>query len=141
MKQRWFVRAVMAAMLLGPLASYATSLQTPACPPDDKLIGRIQLSTVDAPDTIWGIFRAGLAGAGVDVEDDAAMLAVLNGWLGTEFSDLDDAIAAQVDSALPWDANGNGYVCLFSLRGTRANLRDPSYKFYTFGISDDKHSQ
>lgn len=140
MTQRWLLSAVLAATLSAPLASLATSTQTPACPPDDKLIGRIQLSAVDAPDTLWGIFRAGLAGAGVDVNDDAAVLAILNGWLGTDFTDVDDAIQAQVDSALPWDANQNGYVCLFSLRGTRANLRDPTYQFYTFGISDDKHS-
>jgi len=136
---RWSAGPALCA-LAWPLVATATSSQTPVCPPDDKLIGRIELSTADLPDTLWGVFRAGLAGAGIDVEDDAAVLAVLNGWLGTDFTLLDDAIQAQVDSAQPWDANGNGFVCLFSLRGKRSNLRDPLYQFYTFGISDDKIS-
>ena len=140
MSRHWFVSAVI-VVLLNPLVSMATSLRTPDCPPDDKLIGRIELSTDDRPDTVWGIFRAGLAASGVDVDIDADVLEILNGWLGTDFSNLDDAIAAQVESARPWDVNGNNFVCLFSLRGTRANLRDPLYQFYTFGISDDKHSQ
>ena len=127
MYKRWLISVVVAAML-NPLLSMATSIRTPECPPDNKLIGRIQLSTTDAPNTLWGISRAGLAAAGVDVADDDAVLEVLNGWLGTDFSVLDDALDAFIDTARPWDANGNDYVCLYSLRGTRANLRDPLYR-------------
>jgi hypothetical protein len=37
-----------------------------------------------------------------------------------------------------YDANQNGYVCAFELRGTRAYSGDPLINLTTFGVSDDR---
>lgn len=58
-------------------------------------LGRVEISSVDAPDTF--------------------------------------------DPVRTFDKNGNGFVCAFALRGTRAYLNDPQYTLYTFGVADDRH--
>jgi hypothetical protein len=39
------------------------------------------------------------------------------------------------------DANGNGHVCAYALRGTRTSIGDPDFAFVLFGVRDDKHAE
>ena len=106
------------------------------CARDTKLIGLVEISAVDAPDTWWGITKAGLADAGIDTT--AELLATLNGFFGTSFVTLPPLIDVLLEPVRELDLNGNGFVCAFSLRGKRTYLGDPDYTHYTFGTSDDK---
>ena len=111
-----------------------------ACPSDSKLLndGPTALSG-DGPGTWWGLVLDGFAAAGPALDEEKEQIAYLNGLFGTNFSDLNslkEYNLQQVRSA--WDQNGNGYVCAFELRGTRAFLRDPLSQFTFFGITDDR---
>jgi hypothetical protein len=66
--------------------------------------------------------------------------AAMEGWFGREFSSLAEAVSFLVAQVGPADANGNGYVCAYSVRGTRANIGDPNLAFYYFRVRDDKHA-
>jgi len=105
-----------------------------ACTPDSKLIGRFAASTVDAPDTWWGLSKARFDAAGV-----TDYKAALESFYGQSFSSLDAAIQFLIDGVQSWDANGNGYVCAFEIRGTRAYFGDNA--IFLLGIEDDKHVQ
>ena len=58
---------------------------------------------------------------------------------GQQFTTLDAArdYNLQVLSDA-FDKNQDGLVCVYDLRGTRANLRDPYSKYTYFSVSDDK---
>jgi len=126
---------MIAALLPVLIAAAARSPEPGDCPNDTKLLGAVLLSSVDAADTWWGITRAGFEGAGIAPADFEA---TIEGFLGMSFPTLGAAVDALVDVVRPFDENGNGYVCAFSLRGRRAYLQDPQYTFYTFGVVDDK---
>ena len=116
--------------------SQAASATGPAaCVPDPKLIGRIALSTADEPGTWWHLTREGMDAAGL-----TDYQATMEGWFGREFSSLDEAVAFLVAQAAPYDANGNGYLCAYRLRGTRTSIGDPDYAFTLFKVRDDKHA-
>jgi hypothetical protein len=108
------------------------------CPNDAKLLnGGPTLVFGEGPGTWWGLIQGGLRAAGLDT--DREQIDYLNGTFGTNFPDLKslkDFNLQQISAA--WDENGNGYVCAFDLRGTRAHLRDPYSQFTYFGISDDR---
>jgi hypothetical protein len=106
-----------------------------ACVSDPKLIGRIALSTADAPGTWWYLTREGMDAAGLTNYE-----ATMEGWFGREFSSTAEAISYLVAQVLPADANGNGYVCAYALRGTRAHFGDPNFALTLFGVRDDKHA-
>ena len=129
--------AALLAMIALSAGSASAAPQSGACQKDSKLIGPILLSTEDAPDTWWGITKAGLEAAGI-VGDDAQKENIEEAF-GTTFASLDEAVAALVDAVRPLDKNGNEYVCASSVRGTRAVLGDPNWAFYYFGVIDDKH--
>jgi hypothetical protein len=102
------------------------------CLPDSKLIGRTAVSTADAPGTWWRLTK--------DRFDSLEMTdykANLESFYGQSFATLDDAIQFLIDGVASWDANNNGYVCAYDVRGTRAWLGDN--RVFLFGISDDKH--
>jgi hypothetical protein len=104
-----------------------------ACNQDSKLIGLIELSTADVPGTWWYITRNGMDEAGItDYE------AFIESVFGREFADLEEASAAIVDAVRPRDLNGNGSVCAYSIRGTRASSPLPDPTLYTFAVSDDR---
>jgi hypothetical protein len=103
------------------------------CSNDSKLIGPILLSSNDAPGTWWGLTRAGFDAAGI-----TDYKATIEGFFGTSFDTLDDAVDALVAGTSTLDKNGNGYVCASSARGTRAFLDDPQYANYFFQTHDDK---
>jgi ABC-type sugar transport system substrate-binding protein len=132
--------AALAAALVMVALSGATASAAPepaACQNDSKLVGHILLSTDDAPDTWWGITKAGLEAAGI-VGDDAQKASIESAF-GTTFATLDDAVAAVVDAVRPLDKNGNGFVCASSSRGTMPHVADPNANYYYFGVIDDKH--
>lgn len=102
------------------------------CTPDSKLIGRFAASTADRPDTWWGLSKARFDAAGV-----RDYKAALESFYGRSFPSLDAAIQFLIDGVRSWDANGNGYVCAFEIRGTRAYFGDNA--IFLLGIDDDKH--
>jgi hypothetical protein len=63
--------------------------------------------------------------------------AALEGLYGQSFASLDDAIQFLIDGVASYDLNGNGWVCAYEERGTRAYLGVNT--LYLLGIADDKH--
>ena len=121
------------AVRLPTTASATSSGQGPqACLPDSKLIGRIAASTADAPGTWWRLTKDRFDALGV-----TDYKAALEGFYGQTFATLDDAIQFLIAGVASWDANGNGYVCAYEVRGTRAGLGDLAA--FLLGIADDKH--
>jgi len=109
------------------------------CGPDPKLLGRFLVSTVDNPDTWWGLTHKGMVESGIP-DNETALKETMQIWFGIGFNTLEEAVVHLVDQVKPHDANGNGYVCAYSKRGTRAYLGDPNYTYYLFGVSDDRPS-
>ena len=103
-----------------------------ACLPDSKLIGRVAASTADVPGTWWRLTKDRFDALGV-----TDYKAALEGFYGRSFNTLDDAIEFLIGTVEPWDANANGYVCAYEVRGTRAWLGE--VRAFLFGIADDKH--
>lgn len=124
----------LAATVLALAASSAMAAPEPDCQNDSKSLGRIALSTADTPGTWWYITRTGLDAAGI-----TDYLAAIESAFGTDFADLDEAVAAVVAAVGPVDKNGNGFVCASAVRGTRAFIGDPDYANYFFAVTDDKH--
>lgn len=106
-----------------------------ACLPDSKLLGRFLLTAQDEPGTWWHLMRVGMDAAGL-----TDYLAALEGWFGRDFVNLDEGIIYLLDQASVYDANGNGHICAYQLRGTRRHLGDPDYTLTTFSVTDDKYS-
>ena len=105
-----------------------------ACMPDAKLIGRFAASTADVPGTWWRLTKDRFDSLGV-----TDYKAALEGFYGQSFTTLASAIQFLIDGVASYDANGNGYVCAFEVRGTRAYLGVNS--LYLLGIADDKHAE
>jgi hypothetical protein len=124
------------APMLAPALHLATAAGQgePGCHPDSKLIGRIELSTNDAPGTWWYITRQGFDASGV-----TDYRAFIESLFGQAFATLDDAISFLVNQVRPLDENGNGYVCAYSTRGTRANYGQPGVTNFLFSTTDDDH--
>jgi hypothetical protein len=126
--------AVISAALLATGATGALASGEPGhCPSDSKLIGLIEISTDDRPDTWWGLTKSAMNDAGIFT--DAGYLETIEELLGATFPNLDAAIEALVDSARPFDKNGNEWTCAYELRGTRTSLGDRPITVY--GIGDD----
>ena len=134
---RRFLLFLLAVLTISIGPARTASADNDFCRQDSKLIGRIELSTADGPDTWWGLTRQGLLAAGIQEED---FLATFGTWFGQTFSSLDEVIALLVDAVRPFDKNGNNYVCASSVRGTRTVVGDPNYAFYYFRVVDDKEN-
>ena len=136
MKTTGLTAVFIAGFLMAPVALRASD--PGACPHDSKLLNGGATSVFgDGPGTWWGLILDGLQAAGLDGEDE--QIAYLNQVLGTSFDnleDLKDFNLALVEDG--WDENGNGYVCAYELRGTRAYYDNPLLNFTFFGISDDQ---
>lgn len=116
----------------------ATAGEPGTCPNDSKLLngGPTQIQG-DGPGTWWGLVVDGLNAAGFVDEDD--QIAYLNQIFGTNFDTLEELKSYNLQLVEDgWDANGNGYVCAFELRGTRAHFDNPYLNLTFFGIGDDK---
>jgi len=105
---------------------------TPGCRPDGKLLGRFLLSVNDGPLDWWGLTKRGFDAAGI-----TDYKAAIEGNFGRTFGTEAEAIAALVEAARPVDVNGNGFICAYNLRGTRAFIGDPNYAYYFFLTYDD----
>lgn len=138
MNARRTARSLVAASIMTSFAVCAATGEPGTCPNDSKLLngGPTQIEG-DGPGTWWGLVTSGLLAAGFF--DENAQIDYLNQIFGTDF----DTLAALKDFNLQlvsdtWDANQNGYVCAFELRGTRAHFANPLLNLTFFGVSDDK---
>ena len=114
-------------------------VQTDAtCTSDSKLLNGGPTEVFgDAPGTYWNLIEGGLQSAFGD--DKAAKLQYLSGVFGQQFTTLDEARDYNLLAlSTAFDKNQDGLVCVYDLRGTRANLRDPYSKYTYFSVSDDK---
>jgi hypothetical protein len=109
-----------------------------ACPSDSKLLNGGSTAVFgDGDGTWWGLIIGGLNDAGLTDEED--QVAYLSGVFGIEFANLDDAKQFNLDLlSQGFDINQNGYVCAYSLRGTRGQAGDPFFNLTHFGVSDDR---
>jgi hypothetical protein len=81
---------------------------------------------------IGGLNDAGLT-------EDEQKVAYLSEIFGIEFEDLDAAKQYNLDLLSEgFDTNQDGYVCAYSLRGTRGQADDPYFNLTHFGVSDDR---
>ena len=114
-------------------------VQTDArCASDSKLLngGPTQVFG-DGPGTYWNLLEGGLESAFGN--DETAKVQYLSGVFGQQFTTLDAARDYNLQGlSTTFDKNQDGLVCVYDLRGTRANLRDPYSKYTYFSISDDK---
>jgi hypothetical protein len=131
------VCALIAGVMLAPVAARAQAGEPGRCPNDSKLLnGGPTLVYGEGPGTWWGLVVDGLDAA---FETDEEKIAYLNQLFGTSFDSLAELeIYNQNLVEENWDLNQNGYVCAYELRGTRAYLDDPFINLTFFGISDDK---
>jgi hypothetical protein len=107
------------------------------CPSDSKLRNGGPTAVFgEGEGTWWGLVIGGLNDAGLD---DDQKVDYLSGIFGIEFEDLDAAKDFNIDLlSNSWDINHNGYVCAYSLRGTRGQQNDPYFDLTHFGVSDDR---
>ncbi len=119
------------------MAVSATSAESGgSCVKDSKFLGLTKLSSVDARGTWWYLTRNGLNQAGITTE--SGYITAMNGWFGQTFATLDEAVSFLVSAASVYDTNGNGYICAYEVRGTRAHTGDPNFGLYAFLVRDDK---
>ena len=133
-----------AAILLCVLVSTAPQAafaEDATCTSDTKLLndGPTQVFGTGSG-TYWDLIAGGLQSAFGN--DEAAKIAYLSGVFGQQFTTLDEARDFNLQAlSTAFDKNQDGLVCVYDLRGTRANLRDPYSKYTYFSISDDKVSK
>jgi hypothetical protein len=122
------------------LASVAAqpALAQTACTSDSKLLNDGPTHVFGAgPDSYWNLIADGLQSAFGN--DEAAKVQYLSDVFGQQFATLDEARDYNLQAlSTAFDKNQNGLVCVYDLRGTRANFRDPYSKYTYFQISDDK---
>ena len=108
------------------------------CTSDSKLLNGGPTEVFgEAPGTYWNLIEGGLQSAFGD--DEAAKIQYLGGVFGQQFTTLDAARDYNLQAlSTAFDKNQDGLVCVYDLRGTRANLRDPYSKYTYFSVSDDK---
>ena len=131
----------MAAGIIGltSLTMPADALAAPrSCPNDAKLLNGGPTSIAgEGPGTWWGLVINGLLSAGFVTEDD--QVDYLNEIFDTNLATLQDLEAYNLQLVRDvWDANQNGYICAFQLRGTRAYYHNPYVDLTFFGITDDR---
>ena len=135
-KTRALTAMFVAGFLIAPVALRASDAGL--CPHDSKLLNDGPTSVFgDGPGTWWGLIIDGLHAAGLDDPDEE--IAYLNQLFGTSFDnlvDLKEYNLMLVEDG--YDANGNGFVCAYELRGTRAYYDNPLLNLTFFGISDDR---
>ncbi len=107
------------------------------CPNDSKLIGQVSVWGNEFEDSWWSLIVNGMVSGGLLTE--TAQRDYLNGLYGTNFATLAEVRDFNLQAVSDgFDKNGNGFVCAFDLRGTRAYNNDPYFNYTWFGISDDK---
>lgn len=112
-----------------------------SCTSDSKLLNGGPTAVFGTgPGTYWKLIEGGLQAAFGN--DEAAKIQYLSGVFGQQFTTLDEARDFNLQALSgAFDNNEDGFVCVYDLRGTRANLRDPYSKYTYFSIADDKISK
>lgn len=141
MNLRRLVCTLIAVAIFAPVAARAQSGEPGRCPNDSKLLNDgPTLVYGEGAGTWWGLIIDGLDAAGFGTDEEK--IGYLNQVFGTNFDSLGQLeIFNQNLVAESWDANQNGYICAYELRGTRAHFDDPFLNLTFFGISDDKVSK
>jgi len=131
---------VCVVLIIGALAAGAqrVSADPGPCPSDSKLLNGGPTAVYgDGDGTWWGLIIGGLNNAGLT--DDEQKVAYLSDIFGIDFDDLDAAKQYNLDLlSQGWDINQDGYVCAYSLRGTRGQAGDPYFNLTHFGVSDNR---
>jgi hypothetical protein len=136
------MRAGFAGSVLIAIAVSVGLQATPApgpgdCPRDTKLIGQVSVFGDEFEASWWRLIYTGMVAAGVTTPN--AQRDYLNGVFGTSFATLAEARLFNLQNISDgFDKNGNGFVCAYDIRGTRAYNHDPLFNFTWFGVSDDK---
>jgi len=133
--------ALFAGLILTLMTTLAQASEPGRCTNDSKLLNDgPTLVYGEGPGTWWGLVTAGLDAAGFS--SDQEKIDYLNHIFNTDFDNLSDLKTWNLDLvSASWDLNGNGWVCAYELRGTRAHFDDPFLNLTFFGISDDKLSK
>lgn len=127
--------------LSAPQPAFAQVQTNATCSSDTKLLngGPTQVFGV-GPGTFWDLVAAGLQTAFGN--DEAAKLQYISGVFAQPFATLDEARDYNLQAvSTGFDKNQDGLVCVYDLRGTHANLRDPYSKYTYFSVGDDKISK
>jgi len=126
---------IMGAFAVGALK---TNAAPGACPSDSKLLNGGPTAVFgEGEGTWWGLIIGGLDDAGLT--DDEQKVDYLSDIFGIQFENLDDAKQYNLDLlSQGWDINQDGYVCAYSLRGTRGQASDPFFNMTHFGVSDNR---
>lgn len=132
--------AIGSAMLAAAAAQPVTAdpQADASCTSDSKLLnGGPTMVFGTGTGTYWNLIAGGLQSAFGN--DEAAKIQYLSGVFGQQFTTLAEARDFNLQAlSTGFDKNQDGLVCVYDLRGTRANLRDPYSKYTYFSISDDK---
>jgi hypothetical protein len=138
MRQRLVGIALIAGVVFAADALRAAPVLDPGnCPGDSKLIGQVSVWGDEFEASWWNLIFNGMIAGGLLTE--TAQRDYLNGVYGTSFATLAEVRNFNLqDVADFFDKNGNGFVCAYQLRGTRAYNTDPYFNFTWFGVSDDK---
>ena len=141
MDLRRMIFALMLTVTIGCVAVRAKSGEAGDCPNDSKLLNGGPTAVFgDGDGTWWGLVIDGLNHA--EIVDEQDQINYLNHVFGTDFLYLEDLKKYNLDLIeQTWDKNGNGFICAYELRGTRAYLDDPFVNLTFFGVSDDKISK
>jgi len=146
MNLRCMLFAVILGITIGTVAVRAQSSEPGDCPNDSKLLNGGPTAVFGEGDgTWWGLVIGGLQDA--EIFDQRDQINYLNHVFGTnfecpeglEFQCLEDLKTYNLNLLeQTWDKNGNGFICAYELRGTRAYYDDPLINKTFFGVSDDK---
>lgn len=128
-------------VLTAPQSAIAQVQTDATCTNDSKLLnGGPTFVFGDGPGSYWPLVAAGLQEAFGN--DDAAKLQYMSAVFGQQFATLDAARDYNLQTlSTIFDKNQDGLVCVYDLRGTHANLRDPYSKYTYFSVGDDKISK
>lgn len=126
---------------VAPQAATAQADTDATCTSDSKLLNEGPTDVLGTgPRSYWTLEAAGLQAAFGN--DETAKIQYLSGVFGQQFATLDEARDYNLQTlSAAFDKNQDGLVCVYDLRGTRSNLRDPYSKFTYFSIADDKVSK
>jgi hypothetical protein len=138
MRLRLVGTALIAGVVVASGALQAASPRGPgSCPRDSKLIDQVSVWGDESESSWWNLIYFGMIEGGLLTEIEQRDY--LNGVYGTTFETLAEVRDFNLqDVSDAFDKNGNGFVCAYELRGTRAYNKDPYFDFTWFGVSDDK---
>jgi hypothetical protein len=138
MRLRFAGSVLFAIVVAVSVALKATPARDPGdCPRDTKLIGQVSVFGDEFEASWWRLIYNGMIAGGITTTD--GQRDYLNGVFGTSFATLAEVRLFNLQGISDaFDKNGNGFVCAYDIRGTRAYNTDPLFEFTFFGVSDDK---